>query len=134
MDIEKEILIKVAKILLGGALIVTVVITVSVLGMQQWFWHQVDQEVAYQKDRLTQTAFGDIVSRSEVRYIQVWRWNAKIDIYVFHPSEKIKNVSINVSSRGANLPERSYHAQVTGEGFNTTWSGWIKNSATENSP
>jgi hypothetical protein len=128
MDIEKEILIKVGKILLIGAVIVILVVTVSVLGARQWFWHQVDQEVAYQKNRLTQTAFGDIVSRSEVRFIQVWLWSAKIDIYVFHPSEKVKNVSINVSSRGVNLPDRSYHSQVMGEGYNTSWSGWIQNS------
>jgi len=133
-DIEKEILIKVGKILLVGALIVATLATVSVLGVQQWFWHQVDQEVAYQKDRLTQTAFGDIVSRSEVRFIQVSLWSAKIDVYVFHPSEKVKNVSINVTSRGVNLPERSYHAQVTGEGYNTAWTPWVQNSATENKP
>ncbi|MDR3591263.1 MAG: hypothetical protein P4N41_16540 [Negativicutes bacterium] len=134
MDIEKEILVKVGKILLSGALIVTVVVTVAFFGARQWFWHQVDQEVAYQKERLTQTAFGDIVSRSEVRYIQVWQWNAKIDIYVFHPTDKVKTVSINVSSRGANLPDRSFRAQVTGEGYNTSWSGWIQSSAAEPAP
>jgi hypothetical protein len=134
MDIEKEILTKVGKGLLAGAVIVIIVVTVSVLGAQQWFWHQVDQEIAYQKERLTQTAFGDIVSRSEVRFIQVWLWSAKIDIYVFHPSEKMKNVSINVSSRGVNLPDRSFQAQVTGEGYNTTWSGWVQNSAVKSKP
>lgn len=128
MDIEKEILVKVGKILLVSAVIVILVVTVSVLGARQWFWYQVDQEVAYQKEKLTQTAFGDIVSRSEVRYIRVWLWSAKIDIYVFHPTEKMKSVSVNVSSNGVNLPDRSYHAQVMGEDYNTTWSGWVKNS------
>ena len=128
MNMEEEIIRKVGRILLVTAVLLILTLTVTVVGAKLWFWHQVDAEVAYQKDRMGQTAFGDIVSRTEARFIQGWLMSARVDIYVFHPTEKVKQVSVNVTVAGELVPERSYHAQVTGEGHNTVWSAWIKNS------
>ena len=129
MDIEQEILNKVGKGLLVGTLIVVLVCTAGFLGMKQWFWHQVDQEVYYQLDKLGHTTFGDIVSRSEVRVISVWLWTAKIDILVVRLSENNITVYVNVSSRGENTATHSYHAHATTpDGITAVWSSWVKDS------
>jgi hypothetical protein len=129
MDIEQEVLNKVAKILFVGTLIVVLVATASYIGMKQWFWHQVDQEVTYQMERLTHASFGDIVSRSEARVVGVGLWSAKIDIVAFRLGEKSITVYVNVAVRGEDTSGHSFHSHVsTSDGIDTSWSPWVKNS------
>jgi hypothetical protein len=127
MDIEREILGKVGRILLISTLVVTVAATAWVFGAKQWFWRQVDQEVAYQADRLQHTAFGDIISRPEVRLVNVWRYYATIDIVVVHTVADVKTVFLNVSARGEDASAHSLRARVTTtNGIDTAWSAWTR--------
>jgi len=130
MDIEKDILKTVAKILLVGTLLLCVTVTTLYMGSKKYFWYQVDQKVAYHINYLEHTAFGDLVDRPEVGFVVVWRWSARIDIMVVHLKENDKTVFVNVIGADEDTANHSYHAHVTTtDGINTAWSAWIKNSA-----
>jgi len=129
VDIEQEILNKVGKLLLIGILLTMLLFAAFLFGAKELFWHQVDQEVSYQMDKLNHTAFGDIVSRSEVRVVTVWKWTGKIDVLAVRLAENKVSVYVNVQVRGEDTSAHSYHASVTTtDGIGTSWSSWLKNS------
>ena len=129
MDIEGEIIKKVGKILFVTFFVAMMAGTVFFVGLKVWYWQQVDHEVVLQMEKLNNTSYGDIVSRSEVRYVQVWWWTATIDIQVVKLSDSEKTVFVNVNASADDASAHSYHAQVkTVDGVNGTWSAWVKNS------
>lgn len=130
MDIEQEVLNKAGKTLFVGSLIVTLLVCALLVGGKIWFWHQVDQEVSYQMDKLAHTSFGDIVTRTEVRTVTIGLWSAKINIAAFHLTETSITLYINVVVRGEDTSSHSVHCQVTTtNGLDTLWSPWVKNNA-----
>lgn len=131
MDIEREILVKVGKILLATALVIVLSLTSAIFISKQLFYRQVDQEVTYQIDRLERMSFSELATRSNVRQVKGWLWTAKIDVYVFHATDNTKLVSVNVSVGGAKNPEHSFKAQVTADGINSVWSRWTTDNAAE---
>ena len=129
MDIEGEIIKKVGKILFVTFFIAMMAGTVFFVGLKVWYWQQVDHEVVLQMEKLHNTSYGDIVSRAEVRYVQVWWWTATIDIQVVKLSDSEKTVFVNVNASADDASAHSYHTQVkTADGVNGAWSAWVKNS------
>ena len=131
MDIEREILVKVGKILLATLLVIVLSLTIAIFGAKQWFYRQVDQEVSYQIDRLERMSFSELATRTNVRQVSGWLWTARIDVYVFHATDNTKLVSVNVNVGNIKDIDHSFKSQVTADGINTVWSRWTTDNAVE---